>query len=150
MYLHDPIRQKMLFKTEWCSEGASGSSPEYLAEDLNRAFKKLLETGFSIVNMLPAKDGFIVVGRRVSTPLPEATPGASVPGTSATTDVEIKYSFIDNGIAKSEKMPSLREATLRAWADMSSASVQPVGIYVHSLTTYGPGDFHALHEKMLR
>ena len=160
MFPHDPIRQKMLFKTEWRVRGATGNDAYDIERSLNSAIAALSEEGFNITQIMPAppaKDcpgGMIVVGQRVSSPVNDPTPqGAPIPGTSAQQTVEITYSFIENGVLDKKTCKSLQEAVRTAVADLETSSRpglnrQPISIHVTSVTQYTPGDLHVLRDKL--
>ena len=153
MFPSDPLRQKMLFKTEWKSVLAKFGTEADLDIEMNDAFKQLADTGFNVHQILAAPTGMLVIGQRVSSPANDPTPqGVPVPGANATQNIDIIYTFVENGTSKTEKMPSLREAARIAAADLeASAHVgrrQPISIHVVSTTVYGTGDLHVLRQSM--
>lgn len=156
MFPHDPLRQKMLFKTEWKTLGASGDTPEQLSESANVASAKLLEEGFTISQMMPLTPargiGVLLIGQKVSAPTADPTPGGAVlPGTHGIQKVQVFYSYVEHGVAKKAEMASLKKAIAAMGKDQDesarSGSRQPIAIHVTSLTDYGPADFHVLREK---
>lgn len=153
MFPPDPIRQKMLFKTEWKSVLARFGTETELDAEMNDAFKQLADTGFSVHQILPAPTGMLVIGQKVSSPVADPTPqGVPVPGTNAIQDLQVVYSFIEGGTHQTLKMKSLREAVTAAVADLEASSRggarQPMSIHVVSSTTYGPGDLHVLRAQV--
>lgn len=150
----DPIRQRMLYRTEWKSIGVSGDFPEHQADDMNDAFVRLHAEGFQVSQILPAtsgqKPGFLVIGQKASpigveNPTPMGTP---LVGTGAQQEVEVLYTFTKLGTTYDEKFPTLQAAVRRAVADLNSEGIQPLSIHVTSLTTYRTGDLLALSERL--
>lgn len=156
MFPHDPLRQKMLFKQEWRTVGASGDTPEQLSESANAASTKLLEDGFQVSQMMPLTPargiGVLIIGQRMTTPVADPTPGGAViPGTHGIQKVSILYSFVEQGQAKKLEMKSLQEAVRAMAKDQDESALrgqrQPIAIHITSLTEYGPVDFAVLREK---
>jgi hypothetical protein len=156
MFPHDPLRQKMLVRTEWKTLGASGDTPELLAASSNKACAELLNEGFTITQMMPLTPargiGVLLIATRITSPVADPTPhGVPVAGTHAVQSLEISYSFVEQGVAKTQKMKTLQEAVrLMARDQEESAGAgtrQPISIHVTSVTAYGPADFHVLREK---
>lgn len=160
MFPPDPLRQKMLFKTEWHSVGVQSPTVGGLAAEMNVAFRDLLKEGYNISQVMPFGDklsegdpGMLVIGQRVSSPVADPTPqGVPVPGTNAMQNLDIVYSFVEDGCSKTEKMPSLKEAARVAAADLDASAQagrrQPISIHVVSTTVYGTGDLHVLRQQM--
>lgn len=152
----DPLRQKMLFRTELKTVGASGRNAAELAMNMNAAIAELSGEGFTVSQILQVGNdplatagyGAILVGQRMVSPVTEPTPqGAPVPGTNAVQSVEVLYSFVRSGTVETETMPTLAAAVHRAAADLASDDRQPISIHVTSVTAYGPGDVMTLKER---
>lgn len=156
MFPHDPLRQKMLFKTEWKSIGADGDAPWQLSASVNSAIRDLMEEGFSVSQIMPLTPtsgmGMLVVGQRVSSPVADPTPqGVPVPGTNAQQSIEVIYTYAESGEMKQQPVKSLQEAVRLAARDLEESartgSRQPISIHVTSITAYGASDLHVLREK---
>lgn len=149
----DPLRQKMLFKTEWRSLGADGEDPRELAEQMNNGFGLLLAEGYQISQVVPSPTGrgMLILAQRITSPIADPTPqGVPLPGTGAMQEVEITYSFTECGAPQEKKYRTLKEAVEQASKDLSADNRQPLAIHVSSITTYRTGDIHLLAEKFLR
>lgn len=157
----DPLRQKMLFRTEWKTIGVQGGNPQNLADQMNSAFRELLSDGYNVSQLLPTGDtltkggpGMLIVGQRVSSPANDPTPeGVPVPGTAAHQSIEVIYSYALSGEMKTTVMPTLQAAVAQAAKDLAQSAIglepsaQPISIHVTSITAYGPGDLHVLRER---
>lgn len=151
----DPLRQKMLCMVEMKSISVEGGTPSLLSASMNQALLTLRQEGYNVSQILPLATntpGFLVLGQRVSSPVANPTPdGVPVPGTNATQSLEVIYSFVINAEMKTAEMPSLQAAVRKAAEDLQASAAgnapQPISIHVTSITSYGPGDLHALVER---
>jgi hypothetical protein len=142
----DPLRQKMLVKTEHTSVAVSTARIESVDSRMNEAFQKLDEDGFNVSQLLVLpQGGIVVIGQRFSMPVADATPhGAPVAGSSAVQEVTITYSYSEGGEHKTRAFTDMRLAVAQARSDMDHDGRQPLGLHVASITHYGPGDLEAL------
>ncbi len=162
----DPLRQKMLFKTEWKTRSVVGPDAVMLERNANAALQELISEGFNITQMMqftvPGRmpisgsetqiPGLLIVGQRVTSAATDPTPqGVPVPGTNATQSIQIVYSFAEGGKVDHQELKTLKESVRAASNDLRDSSGagkrQPISINVTSVTTYGPGDLHVLQEK---
>lgn len=157
----DPLRQKMLFRTELKTVGALGFDATELAASMNAAIDTLARDGYTVSQILQvgqdplAKAGYgmVIIGQRMVSPVTDPTPqGAPVPGTNAVQTIEVIYSYARGGQIETEQMPTLVAAVQRAAADLEASArtqdaAQPISIHVTSVTAYGPGDIAVLKER---
>lgn len=142
----DPLRQRMLFKTELRAIAAHGEFASRAADSMNTAFATLASEGFSVQQILPMDGGFLVIGQR-AVPLADTPMGSPIKGTEARQEIEVVYGFRAPDGIKELRLPTLREAVLRAVEDLEGDERQPISIHVTSITTYRTGDIAALYEK---
>lgn len=148
MFPNDPLRQKMLYRTEQRTIGAIGSDPGLLAQSMNAAYDKLGADGFSVQGTTPCPGGMLVTGQRIVPVNTDPTPsGVPMPGTNATQSLEIAYTFIEDGQRKIQVCASLQDAVRTASHDLQSRR-QPLSIHVTSTTVYSTGDLHVLRQTM--
>lgn len=152
MFPHDPLRQKMLMRTEWRAVLAKFGTDADLDVEVNDAFKQLLDTGFNISQVMPVATGMLVIGQRITSPVSDPTPqGTPIHGTSAQQTIEVVYSFVERGEVKQETMKTFQDAVRVAARDLEESARtgqrQPISIHVVSTTAYNAADLHLLKER---
>lgn len=157
--MNDPLRQRMLFRTEWRSAGVEADTPSALGLRLNEAFAELLREGFSVSQVLPVSEplevgvGALILAQRVLPAGAEPTPDqVPLPGTNAQQTIEVVYNYVDKGVMGRKTFAALSDAVREAARDLEASGQgagtrQPLGVHVSSVTAYGPGDVAALRDR---
>lgn len=139
---NDPMRQRMLMKTELRVKIADSAQGHLLEQEVNGAIKELINENFSVTQVQPMGDKILIIGQKVTLPLPEA---GAVAGTQ---QLEVSYNYVEKGDMKTLKFPTLMAAVKLAGDHSSQSGMQPISIHVSSITSYGLADILAMKGQM--